>query len=80
MGLKDVKGIGPRALTLLKKLEVTNDEAKFSVSFDLVIAVENCKYRATISLDMPCEDITEEGTCSLEKTDMSDVIFKRESL
>ena len=66
--------------TLLKKLKVTNDEAKFNVSFDLLITVENCKYRATISIEMPCGDITEEGTCSLEKTDMSDVIFKRESL
>ena len=66
--------------TLLKKIKVTNDEAKFNVSFDLVITVENCKYRATVSLQMPCGDITEEGTCSLEKTDMSDVIFKRERL
>ena len=64
--------------TLLKKINVTNDEVKFSISFDLVIAVENCKYRANIILDMPCGDIVTEGTCSIEKTDMSDVIFKRE--
>lgn len=66
--------------TLLKKIDITNDEAKFTVSFDLVITVENCKYRANVSLEMPCGDITEEGTCSIEKTDMSDIIFKRESL
>lgn len=66
--------------TLLNKVKVTNDEAKFNVSFDLVITVENFKYRANISMQMPCGDITEEGTCSLEKTDMSDVIFKRERL
>lgn len=66
--------------TLLNKLELSLDEVKFVVNFDLVITVENCKYRANISLELPCGDITEEGTCSLEKTDMSDVIFKRESL
>lgn len=66
--------------SLLQKMEISNEEIQFVVSFDLVVTVENCKYRANISLEMPCGDITEEGTCSLEKTDMSDVIFKRESL
>lgn len=64
--------------TLLKKIKVSNEETKFDVSFDLVIKVDNCSYRANLLLQMPCGNIIEEGTCSLEKTDMSDVIFKRE--
>ena len=64
--------------SLLNKIEVGLDEIKFAVSFDLVIAVDNCSYRANITLDMPCGDIISEGTCSLEKTDMSDVVFLRE--
>ena len=64
--------------TLLDKIEVNNEEINFEVAFDLVITVDNCSYRANIKLQMPCGNIIEEGTCSLEKTDMSDVIFKRE--
>ena len=64
--------------TLLKKIKVTNEEITFDVVFDLVITVDNCSYRANVSLQMPCGNIIEEGTCSLEKTDFSDVIFKRE--
>lgn len=64
--------------TLLKKIKVSNEEIIFDVAFDLVITVDNCSYRANILLQMPCGNITEEGTCSLEKTDFSDVIFKRE--
>ena len=64
--------------TLLKKIKVSNDDIKFDISFDLVITVDNCSYRANMSLQLPCGDITQEGTSSMEKTDMSDVIFKRE--
>ena len=64
--------------TLLKKIKVSNEEIKFDVSFDLVITVDNCSYRANMLLQLPCGDITQEGTSSMEKTDMSDVIFKRE--
>ena len=64
--------------SLLNKIKVSNEEIAFEVAFDLVITVDNCSYRANIKLQMPCGNIIEEGTCSLEKTDMSDVIFKRE--
>ena len=64
--------------TLLNKIKVTDEEIKFDVAFDLVITVENCSYRANVTLQMPCGDITNEGTCSLEKTDFSDLVFKRE--
>ncbi len=64
--------------TLLNKIKVSNEEIAFEVAFDLVITVDNCSYRANVKLQMPCGNIIEEGTCSLEKTDMSDVIFKRE--
>ena len=64
--------------TLLKKLKVSNEEIQFDVNFDLVITVDNCSYRTNMSLQMPCGDITEEGTCSTEQTDFSDLVFKRE--
>ena len=64
--------------TLLEKINLTNEDITFNISFDIVITVDNCSYRANITLQMPCGDILEEGTCSIEKTDMRDVIFKRE--
>ena len=59
-------------------MDVSNEEVQFDVAFDLVITVDNCSYRANVTLQMPCGNIVEEGTCSIEKTDMSDVNFKRE--
>lgn len=64
--------------TLLNKIKVTSEDVSFDVSFDIVITVDNCSYRSNIALQLPCGNILEEGTCNIEKTDMSDVIFKRE--
>lgn len=64
--------------TLLKKIDVTNEDIAFEISFDTVITVDNCSYRANVNLQLPCGNIVEEGTCNIEKTDMSDIIFKRE--
>lgn len=64
--------------TLLKSFDITNEDLKFNVSFDIVITVDNCSYRGNMSLELPCGDIVEEGTCDIELTDFSDVIFKRE--
>ena len=64
--------------TLLEKINVTNEDIAFDVSFDIVITVDNCSYRANTTLQLPCGNIIDEGTCNIEKTDMSDIIFKRE--
>lgn len=64
--------------TLLKKLNLIAEDVEFTVSFDLVIEVENHDYRANVVLELPCGNILENGTESIEKTDMSDIIFKRE--
>lgn len=64
--------------TLLKKLELQQEDISFIVSFDLVIEVKKCSYRANIQLDLPYKNILEEGTTSFEKKEISDIIFKRE--
>lgn len=64
--------------TLLNKIKVTEEETKFDVSFDLVITVDNCSYRTNVTMQMPCGNIVEDGTCSIEKTEFNDLIFKRE--
>ena len=65
--------------TLLEKLDVTEEQVQFKVSFDLVIEMPDYSYRATVMLELPCENMIEEGTSSLEITDTTDIIFKRES-
>ena len=64
--------------SLLEKIEVSNEDVQFDVSFDLVITVDGINYRGTLTLNLPCGNIIEEGTSSLEMTDLSSVVFKRE--
>lgn len=63
--------------TLLNKINATLDDVKFKVSFDLTMEIDKNKYKTTINLDMPSGNIIEDGTANFEKTDMSDLIFKR---
>ena len=63
--------------TLISKCNITEQEINFTVNFDFIITVGNIKYKANITLELPCESITTEGTTQIEKKDMSDIIFKR---
>jgi len=63
--------------TLLKELEIKNEELGFKASFDLIIELSEYSYKANISLDLPQGNIIHEGTGILEITDMSDIVFKR---
>ncbi|CDE82748.1 unknown [Clostridium sp. CAG:273] len=64
--------------TLLNKIGATNEVIKFNVSFDLTIQTDKNKYKTSISnIEMPSGNLIEEGTTQFEKTDMSDLIFKR---
>ena len=63
---------------LLKKSNVTEEDLKAKLIFDIIIRLESGKeYKASISLDVPVEGIVEKGTTSIKKTDLSDVVFKR---
>lgn len=63
---------------LLKKSNVSEEDLKAKLTFDIIIRLESGKeYKASISLDVPVEGIVEKGTTSIEKTDLSDVVFKR---
>lgn len=64
--------------TLLKKTGITIEQIKTKISFDFTIyLVSEKSYKATITLDLPVGDITEEGTSHMEKEECSDIIFKR---
>ena len=64
--------------TILAKAGLGYDDIRFKVSFDLTIElVSGTKYTGTILLDLPTENIIQAGTTNIEKTDFSDVVFKR---
>ena len=63
--------------TLLNKINANLEDVQFKVSFDLTMEIDKNKYKTTINLDMPNGNVIEEGTTNFEKTDMSDLIFKR---
>lgn len=62
---------------MLEKLNLTEEQIHFKISFDIVICALNHEYKANVVLDMPCENLIEQGTSNIEITDMSNIIFKR---
>ena len=63
---------------LLSNLGVTIPEIAFNISFDVIITTsENISFKGTINLNMPIENVIEEGSSSKEITDFSSVVFKR---
>ena len=64
---------------LLEKVGVTYEEIKTNISFDLIINLESgVSFKANIKLKLPVGNIILDGSSSLEKTDLKDIIFKRE--
>ena len=65
-------------IELLKKSNITEEDLKAKITFDLTIKIESGKeYKANISLDMPVQGVVEQGTTSNEITDLKGIIFKR---
>lgn len=63
--------------SLIKKINVEENDIKYQVAFDLIMKIDNIKYKANISLGLPLADLCENGTATQEITDMSDIVFKR---
>lgn len=63
--------------SLLQKIEASEEEIQFTVCFDFTIETTKNKYKATITLELPTGNVAEEKTSTFEKTDMTDIIFKR---
>lgn len=63
---------------LLKKLNVNDDDLKFKVTFDIYITLNSGKaYKSNISLELPVNDVVNQGTQSTELTDLENIVFKR---
>lgn len=64
--------------TLLAKGNAKSEDLNYKLSFDIIIETSrNIKYKGTITIDLPTGDVQTQGKTQLEKTDFSDVIFKR---
>lgn len=64
--------------TLLAKGNANSENLNYKLSFDVVIETSrDIKYKGTISIELPTGDVQTQGKTQLEKTDFSDVIFKR---
>ena len=54
------------------------EDIKLQFYFDIIVETnENVKYKGTIVLDMPGENLGEEGKSKIEINDFSNVVFKR---
>lgn len=63
---------------LLKKSEVDIDNLKSNISFDLTIKLESGKvFKSNIKLDLPLDNVIQDGVTSEEITDLNQFIFKR---
>ena len=63
---------------LLKKAGIKEEQLKAKITFDLTIKIqEGNQYKAQIKLDLPIDNVIEQGATSREITDLKDFIFKR---
>lgn len=64
--------------TLLNRLQISNEEIKNKISFDIIIELtEGNKFKTTITLDLPTGDITTEGISTNKEIDLSKLVYKR---
>ena len=61
-----------------KEVNINEEDLKSKLTFDLKLTTESGKeYTANIVLDFPVAGVVENGTTSLEITDLKDLVFKR---
>ena len=64
--------------TLISRLNLTNEEIKTKISFDMYIELQSGNtFKTTILLELPTGDIVTEGVSTTENTDLSKLVFKR---
>lgn len=63
---------------LLKKLNINNEDLKLKASFDIYITLNSGKtYKSNIELELPINDVVNDGTQSMEYTNLENIVFKR---
>ena len=67
----------PQGGTILEKLNITNEDLKFKVSFDLVIEVQDKTYKTTVTLDMPIDGVVNQKETYTTIENFEKNIYKR---
>ena len=63
---------------LLQNLGISLEEIKLQLGFDMIIETNsNVSYKCSLNIEMPTDEIIEQGSSKIEITDFSNVIFKR---
>ncbi len=62
---------------ILEKMNLTDEDLKFKVSFDLIIDIGNKAYKGTYVLDLPSENLVGNKESHYELNDLNNVVFKR---
>jgi len=62
---------------ILGKANVNVENINNQVSFDLTIVTNAHSYKANISIELNLDNLINNGVVSFEKTDCSDIVFKR---
>ncbi len=62
---------------ILEKMNLTDEDLKFKVVFDLIIEVQDKSYKTNITLDLPVDGVVGQKETHLELTDFSKIVFKR---
>lgn len=64
--------------TILKEQNIEYKDIQSKISFDISIKLKSDMiYTGTVTLDLPSGNIIEEGTSHYEKTDLKEIIFRR---
>ena len=63
--------------SILEKMDLTDEDLKFKVSFDLIIDIGNKAYKGTIVLDLPVDGLVGNKESHTEINNFEDIIFKR---
>ena len=63
--------------TLIAKTDSTVEDLKADIKFDIVLVTDKITYRATITTEIPVENIVESGV-SQKNIDVKNIVFKRE--
>lgn len=65
--------------TMLKNIGIALEQIQCVLSFDVTIVLKSeLSYKGTIKLDIPVGNVLEDGISYLEKTELRDIIFKRQ--
>ena len=64
--------------TLLNKVGINEEEVKYEINFDIIVEMESSKkYKSSINLNLPLDNLLQKGTIKMEIKDFSNIVFKR---